>query len=363
MVPNDLDVIVPKVDISTCTDCGLCQKICPQNIETKLIEPKVVYAAWAKNKEEHLSSSSGGAASIFYRNFIAKYSGICVGAAFGDGLVLRHQMAENLEDLLKFKGSKYVQSFIGNIFSQIKESLKNKKPVLFIGTPCQVDGLKFFLGNIDTEFLYTVDLICHGVPPNAYLQQHFKNYLKRDSKMIVSFRANNHFRMTLSSYNGEKTTKKSDIYLYAFLKGLIYRESCYNCRYAQKKRSGDITIGDFWGLADEIASIEDANNGCSAIIINTEKGNTLFEMCKNDFILFERTFEEASKENEQLNYPSVPHEKRNLFLKRYKKGFSFACTIALFPDFQINSIYEQLRSFVPKRIKSDIKRILGLVKK
>jgi coenzyme F420-reducing hydrogenase beta subunit len=363
MVSNNLDVVVPKVDIRICTDCGLCRKICPQNIEAKLVEPKVVYAAWAKNKEEHLASSSGGAASIFYRNFITKYSGVCIGAAFDDGLVLRHQSSENQEDLLKFKGSKYVQSFIGNIFSQIKEYLKNKKSVLFIGTPCQVDGLKSFLGNSDTEFLYTVDLICHGVPPNAYLQQHFKNYLKRDPKMIVSFRANNHFRVTLSFYNGKKIIKKSDIYLYGFLKSLIYRESCYSCKYAQKKRSGDITIGDFWGLTDEIASMENARNGCSAILVNTGKGNTLLEMCKNDFILFERTFKEARRENGQLNYPSVPYKKRNIFLKKYKKGFSFACRAALFPDFQINSIYEQLCSFVPKRMKSYIKRIMNLARK
>jgi coenzyme F420-reducing hydrogenase beta subunit len=353
VVSKDIDVIVPKIDMSACTDCKLCQMTCPQNVKIKLVEPKVVYAAWANDRDEHLSSSSGGAASVFCRNFIIKYSGVCVGAAFSEGLVLQHQIAENIDDVLKFKGSKYVQSFIGDIFSQVKEYLKNKKSVLFIGTPCQVDGLKNFLGN-DTEYLYTVDLICHGVPPNAYLQQHFKNYLKRDPKMIVSFRANNHFRMTLSFYNGKKAIKKNDIYLDAFLKSLIYRESCYNCKYAQKKRSGDITIGDFWGLADEIASMKDANNGCSAILVNTEKGNALFEMCKNDFILFERTFGEVSKENDQLNYPSIPHKKRDLFLKRYKKGFSFACKTVLFPNFQI----EQLRSFIPHKIKILIKRII-----
>jgi coenzyme F420-reducing hydrogenase beta subunit len=356
MLPNDLDVVIPKIDINVCTDCELCRKICPQNIESKLTEPKTVYAAWAKDKEDHLSSSSGGAASIFYRNFITKYSGICVGSAFGDGLALYHQMAETLEDLSKFKGSKYAQSFIGNIFSQIKENLIKKKPVLFIGTPCQVAGLKSFLGNYNTEYLYTVDLICHGVPPNAYLQLHFENYLKQDSKMIVSFRANNHFRMTLSSSNGKKIIKKNDIYLYAFLKSLIYREGCYNCKYAQKKRSGDITIGDFWGLANEIASMDDARNGCSVILVNTEKGNTLFEICKNDFTLFKRTFEEASRENFQLNYPSIPHKNRKVFLKRYKKiGFSFACNIALFPSFQIRNLCSFI---VPHKIKDFIKKIL-----
>jgi len=349
---NDFGFIVAKIDGNICTDCKLCRKICPQIAKSKLFEPKVVYAAWAKNKEEHLSSSSGGAASIFYRNIIERFGGACVGAAFDEGLILRHQVAEDMDGIYKFKGSKYVQSFIGDVFSKVKEYIKNKKYVLFIGTPCQVDGLKNFLGS-HSEYLFTIDLICHGVPPIAYLQQHFKKYLKRDPKIVVSFRANNNFRMNLQFYNGEKIVKKNDIYLHAFLEGLIYRDSCYSCRYAQKNRCGDITIGDFWGLSNDIASLKEAQDGCSVILINTEKGNELFNACKEDFVFFERTLEEARKGNRQLNSPTILPKNRELFLKNYKKGFSFACNMALFPKFHLRKVY----NFLPCKIKEILNKL------
>jgi len=343
MIENNYGAIIPIINNNICVNCELCKKVCPQLVENERFEPKEVYAVWAKNKNEHLSSSSGGAASVFYRNILTRYSGICIGSLFFDNLFLRYYATENIDDIEKFKGSKYVQSYVGDIFTQIKEYVKNKRYVLFIGTPCQVDGLKSFLG--DSEYLFTIDLICHGVPPVIYLQQHFKKYLKKDSKMVVSFRTNNHFRMILSFYNGKRIIIKNDIYLYAYLKGLIYRENCYHCKYAQKRRSGDITIGDFWGLSNEIASMEDAKNGCSVVMLNTKKGKELFNTCKDDFILYERTFDEACKKNNQLNYSSIPHKNRKIFLRKYKNDkFTFACVKALFPYYQIHSIYHLIVS-------------------
>jgi coenzyme F420-reducing hydrogenase beta subunit len=342
MTENEMGVVIPKINKELCIDCGLCKKECPQNVQSNMIEPKSVYAAWAIDKKEQLSSSSGGAASVFYRQFIKNYSGVCVGSAFHEGLFLTHKIAGAQEEIVVFKGSKYVQSFVGNIFTQIEHYIKNSTPVLFIGTPCQVDGLKIFLGS-DSEFLITVDLICHGTPPVSYLQEHFKDYITKDPKLIVGFRTNNQFRMILYSYAGLKATRRSDIYLYAFLKCLIYRESCYHCKYAQVNRVGDITIGDFWGLPNEVASQKDAQDGCSAVLINTEKGNKLFDMCKSEMIFFKRALDEVRKYNKQLNHPSIPFKNRRIFIKYYiKAGFDLACYIALFPYYQLS----MLRNFL-----------------
>jgi len=361
MVENEFGWIIPKIDANLCAYCGLCKKSCPQIVENELLEPQSIYAAWSKSKEEHLSSSSGGAASVFYRRFIEEYSGVCIGAAFEDNLFLRHTVAENMDDLVRFKGSKYVQSFTGDIFSQIRELLEHS-PVLFIGLPCQVEGLKIYLKNLDineeNERLFTVDLICHGVPPVSYLQQHYGKYLKKNPKISINFRTNRNFRMTLSSEKIKKV-KRNDIYLCAFLSAVTYRESCYNCKYAQQKRSGDITIGDFWGLSDEIERLKDAKNGCSVIIVNSKKGKKLFDLCKGDFVFFERTLEEAIRENGQLNHPSVPHKRRDIFLKKYtKKGFSCACRVALSFEFQIRCVYNYLSCFIPRKLKKSLRKII-----
>ena len=148
MVENDIGTIIPRINSGICIDCNRCKQACPQNTESVLLDPYIVFAAWAKDKADHVSSSSGGVASVFYKNIVSKYSGICVGSAFKENLFLNYQIAETIEDLYKFKGSKYVQSYIGNIYFRINEYLKYK-PVIFIGTPCQVDGLKVYLNGND----------------------------------------------------------------------------------------------------------------------------------------------------------------------------------------------------------------------
>jgi coenzyme F420-reducing hydrogenase beta subunit len=355
MIENKTYAVVPRIDETLCVDCGLCRERCPQNQKTEMYEPYAVYAVWAKDKNEQLSSSSGGVASVFYKCFINNFSGVCVGASFSENLLLCHKISNKLEIINEFKGSKYVQSFIGDVYTQIKDYIKNKVYVLFVGTPCQVDGLINFLGE-DSEYLFTVDLICHGTPPVSYLQSHLKRHLTADPKMSVVFRDNTHFRVTVSPYSGKNIKKFHDVYLYAFLSGLIYRENCYTCKYAQAKRVADITIGDFWGVSDEIASLEDAHDGCSVVLINTDKGDVLFNSCKNDITFYERTLDEAKKDNEQLNHPSIRRKEREKFLKYLNIfGFNFACHWALFPRFHLAGVKLLVKSFIPAELKKVLK--------
>jgi len=329
MSSNSPDGFVPAIDPGACTGCGLCAKLCPQNNELPAREPRTVYAAWAKDREEQTSSSSGGMASVLYDCFIKEFGGVCAGTAFGEQLSVDYVLFQNAEDKYRCKGSKYVQSFPGAVYAGVRDCLTRDKSVLFIGTPCHVAGLKAFLGH-EYARLFTVDLVCHGVPPARYLREHFGKYLRRDSKMIAGFRAGNHYRLTVSIYNETKTLK-NDIYLTAFLGGLTYRESCYACKYAKRQRISDMTIGDYWGLPKNIAALPGAGDGVSVVLVNTEKGGRLFHLCEKALIFHETSLSEACAENGQLNHPTVPHRRRKVFLWWYKRlGFDRACFMALF---------------------------------
>jgi coenzyme F420-reducing hydrogenase beta subunit len=327
MTENLFGCLVPDINANLCTNCNLCAGKCPVNNVAVLNKNKKVYAAWAKEKNEHTSSSSGGMASVLYETFINQYHGICAGVKFTKGLHLTYRLFYNSDERFDYKGSKYVQCYADHVYSEIKAHLKHGEYILFISTPCQIAALKSYLGK-EAPGLFTVDLICHGVPPLSYLQEHLKKYLKNDPEMITGFRTGNHFRLTVSACNEIKKLAK-DIYLQSFLAGLTYRESCYSCKYACCNRIGDITIGDFWGLSEDIASIPDAKDGVSVVLVNTDKGGSLFDLCKDKLIFYERTLEEACKENAQLNHAAIKPKSRFIFLFFYKIiGFDIACNIA-----------------------------------
>jgi coenzyme F420-reducing hydrogenase beta subunit len=349
MTKNVFGCLVPDININLCTNCGLCANKCPVNNVAVLNKNKKAYAAWAKNKNEHMSSSSGGMASVLYDAFINQYHGICVGVKFTKGLHLTYSLFYDSDERFDCKGSKYVQCYADLVYSEIKTHLKHGEYILFISTPCQIAALKSYLGK-EAHGLFTIDLICHGVPPLSYLQAHLKKYLENDPEMIAGFRTGNHYRLTVSACNGIRTLSK-DIYLQSFLVGLTYRESCYSCKFACRDRIGDITIGDFWGLSKDIASIPDTRDGVSVVLVNTDKGMSLFDLCKEKLVFYERSQEEACKENIQLNHPSIKPKSRFIFLFFYKIfGFDIACNIAYF------FIYLQLRFF--KRIGNLYNKII-----
>lgn len=293
----------PKVDTTACIDCGLCKKTCPfeeGNIELNI--PLTAYAAWNRDRKQHLASSSGGAAYVFSSHII-KQGGVVYGCT-SEGMHIRHIRVESLSELPKLQGSKYVQSDIRGLFGQIKSDLKANKPVLFIGTPCQVAGLKNYIKQIP-EHLYMVDLICHGVPSQQMLHEHMNYILDNRSAAQLSFREGQLYRIKITSQCG--TTYSSDphkdMYYKAFLDGISYRESCYRCPFACKKRVSDVTIGDFWGLQNSGELISSPSDGISVALINTDKGGMLITSVSEQMNLYERSIKEAVTGNTQLRHP------------------------------------------------------------
>ena len=236
----------------------------------------------------------------------------------GENAKIVHACAQTLEDIEKFKGSKYVQSYIGNIYCDVLSHLTNNKKVLFTGTPCQIAGLRNFL-NKDYDNLYCVDLICHGTPPMQYLTEHIKSVTSENAD-FVSFRGGDRdYVLKIKSGGKELYSKfqKADAYFTAFMSSLICRENCYSCRYAQTQRCSDMTIGDFWGL-DRQTLKTDQKGRISVVLVNTEKGKDLFDAIKDNLVFEERDLKEAADGNVQLRYPSVRHKNRTDFINKYE---------------------------------------------
>lgn len=347
-----LGVPYPEVDKTRCIDCGACFGSCPANQPFDAHTPFQTWAVFAGDAQARRTSASGGAAAVLYRA-VVEQGGAVFGTVFNDALRPVFRMAESADELEPFKGSKYVQSDTGQIFRRVREILKNQpqRTVLFIGTPCQVDGLLRFLRR-PYDQLVTVDLVCHGVPPVRYLQEHIAR-IERDSGRkadTITFRGERDFAFTLYDA-GEafySRPRYEDLYFSAFLKSLIYRESCYRCRYASERRVADLTIGDFWGLGADAPYPHDKRDGVSVVLVGTEKGRLLFEACRPYLVCEQRTREEAVQGNAQLRAPSVRHPRADVFRERYPaQGFEKAAEACLG------------RSIAAQRLTGPVKRMIG----
>lgn len=310
---------VPDIRQDRCISCGMCVKVCPANHPSAKNSPRECYAAWSRDEEERKYCSSGGLATEFSRR-VLEQGGIVYGAAFDENLKLVHMAAESPEQLEKFKGSKYVQSYIGTVFRDVKEQLSRGRTVLFIGTPCQIAGLKGFLGK-EYDTLILVDLICHGTPPMEYLREYAEKAGKGRKITDISFRGRRNYRLTL--YSGSRAVysvrNKQDYYFTGFYNGLIARDNCYECEYAVPQRGSDITIGDFWGLRRSELKVPYSGR-ISVALINSDRGAAFWEQVKERFIYEARPIEEAVSGNAQLRRPSVCHPDRELFLRAYTRG-------------------------------------------
>lgn len=309
---NSNGLFYPEINES-CIECNLCKKICPSNTDTEKKYPQKTYAVYSNNDKIRRSSASGGAVY----QIADAFDGIVYGAAFTKDLTVEHIRIENKCDLHLIQGSKYVHSHINKTFRSVKNDIESGLKVLFTGTPCQVAGLKSFLLK-DYKNLYTIDIICHGVPEQKVL----KDYIKKQVPNInlldkhISFRENGGWLMQLKD-NNDKTIKKFDFntnyYMHGFLEGWIYRENCYNCKYACPERCSDLTVGDFWGISPPLD--KELKKGLNAVLVITGKGNELVNMIRDTVFIAERETDEAISNNGQLKHPSAETKHSKKFRK------------------------------------------------
>ncbi|KRN50432.1 hypothetical protein IV49_GL002080 [Kandleria vitulina DSM 20405] len=304
MKDDEEGFLYPTIDKSKCINCGMCYYKCPINKEEQSNNKNISYACYSKDDYLRNNSSSGGIFGVIAKN-VLKEHGVVFGAAFDEKMSIKHIYIESESELIKILGSKYVQSSIGNSYKDVKHFLSLNKKVLFSGTPCQVRGLKYFLGK-EYDNLITIDIICHGVPSpkiwSKYLD--FRENKDKEKPSIISFRNKdngwNKFNIIFKykSHNYIMDHNK-DIYMQSFLLNSCLRNSCYNCKSKGDKRKSDITLGDFWGI-DKIDPKMNDGKGVSLLIINTDKGQEYFDRISNDIIKIHVSYEHAIKDNVAL---------------------------------------------------------------
>ncbi len=275
--------LYPQIHEELCVSCGKCKKACP-SLSGKYensIKPDC-YVTMAEDQVRK-KSSSGGMFPLFAEH-ILEQGGVVCGAAYDDDFKVNHILVNNRQDLEKLKKSKYAQSDTGKVYTEIREVLKEGRPVLFCGCPCQVAGLKTFLGK-EEEQLYTLDLMCHGAPSPKLLEKYLKE--KQGNKKItdVQFRDKEFFGwvggMTIkyedgTAYHG---TKPIDTFYKAFNSLLSTRPHCGECKFSAVPRQGDITLADFWGVEKYDPKYNDGK-GTSFISVNSTKGQALLTQVK-----------------------------------------------------------------------------------
>lgn len=357
--PDSEGFMYPVVDNSLCVECGLCTKHCPLIADVSKSKAPDVYGAKYKNLSESFNSTSGG---IFVP--VAKYvldkGGVVFGCAFDESLTARHICIDNAKDLQKLQGSKYVQSDTRGVYSKVKAELDKGRYVLFSGTGCQVAGLKAFLGCVP-ERLITVDIVCHGVPSPLLFEKYMDYLGKKLGEPVKSYNFRSKKRHGWGLFYELEWGKKSkggsgfdDPYYIAFLNCKTYRESCYNCRFANCNRQGDITLADFWGI-EYINPKFYSKNGVSLVLVNSEKGKKLWKLLDNCIDSADSTLEQAVKMNKNLSAPSSRPDCRSCIYEGFDGDFEKYVAQKLYvkPD-----IKRKIKAVVPISLKGRIKHML-----
>jgi len=321
MAENDGGFLYPQIQEENCVNCGACEKVCPILKEAAAEDNR--RQAWAvvnRDQDVLIKSSSGGLFSALAGEMIAR-GGCVFGAAFtADFSRVHHIMAENPEDLCALRGSKYMQSDPENCYPAVREQLIQDRWVFFTGTPCQIAGLKGFLGR-DHERLICADVICHGTPSSLLWRSYLKHIQEKlaGKATAVSFRDKTEgwkaFSMKIMAENGKiyRCSLGEDPYLRMFLKNVCLRESCYHCKVKEKGFFSDITMGDLWGAEQILPEIE-SEPGVSFALVHTEKGRLLFEQISRGMSVFPVDYERALPYNPVLTDSAKrPNERDSFF--------------------------------------------------
>lgn len=320
---DKLGFLYPIIDKNKCVECNLCEKICPvRTCTTKLNPaPKYVYAARHVALDE-VKSSRSGAAFIAFSDVILNKGGSVYGAAFEDGLNVKHIKATCASNRNRLKGSKYVQSDIRGTIDEIVKDLRAGMYVLFSGTPCQVAGVKAVIPPIYSERLYLLDILCHGVPSPSLWMDYVHHQEEHHGERIIKF----DFRD--KSINGwsdhmesmlfaNKQLFTDRLYTNLFYTNSFFRECCYKCPFATTSRVGDITLADFWGWEKVNKDLNSDNNGISLLLVNTSKGEALLEESKCYLNTFPVDIADCMQRNlkEPTPAPVVKEEYVNYYVK------------------------------------------------
>ena len=311
----------PSVDLNSCINCRKCMSKCPVLQKKGNASLKKVYAAFNRDETEVKKSTSGAIFPLLAKHILSK-DGIVVGASFDKQLHVMHTIAESESEMNEQRFAKYVQSEVDTVFLKIKEFLEDERLVLFTGTPCQVAGLKNFLGK-QYNNLFTVDCSCHGVPSPGLWERWITEFEKMHDCKInkVNFRVQsgrnwNQYSVVYYTDRGEFSyPKNDDAYLKAFRQNLSLRPSCFACHFKGWERFADLTVGDFWGI-EEICPEMTHDNGTSMVLVHTERGQKLLASVAENLAIKQIDTPKAQTVNDATWQSVVSSPKRKAFMMR-----------------------------------------------
>ncbi len=377
MVPNkEQGFLYPAINEILCKDCGMCVRHCPSNYSIKPNEYRQkVYAGWIKRKEERNFSTSGGV-FVALAEYILNENGVVFGVEWDKiNYGAKHSYCEKIEDLKKYQGSKYVQSDVGNSYKEVKSLLDNGRLVLFSGTPCQVAALRCYL-NKEYDRLFTIDIVCHGVPSTKVLKKNIGEIEKEQGAKLENLRFRHKtpdqlytsMRYEFSDGTVMMQSVYKSYYFRGFVNNYFLREACYNCKYSNTQRVGDITLSDFWAYYPNKLKFYQYRKGVSMILINNDKGNILFNRVKHNLVFEESELTLAIQGNRNLKLPQIKPPDYNEFWRDFNGGFSMKeLSDKYFPlvDIPSNSILTKikfwLRLIIPKYLLNIAKRFIHLI--
>lgn len=362
MQPDEQGFMRPQFDEEICIHCDLCRKACPiLNEKVVGVNPKVM-ACKNRDNDVRATSSSGGVFTAIAEQIIA--DGGCVyGAAFNENLEVEHIRIDTVSELARLRGSKYIQSRIGDCFKQTKEDLRCGKAVLFTGTPCQIAGLRSYLGK-SYDKLYCIEVVCHGVPSPAIFRHYISTLEQQHGAKVISFnfrdKVESWQRYSLSAQFDNGTTMRQrgaeNPFQRGFIADLYTRPSCTACQFKQFASGADLTLGDFWGSGIFGAEYND-DQGISLVCINSSKGELLSERAqKGLFDVRTSTLEEATLFNPCVVRSTTMHPKSNQFWKVYRdEDFGALVTRLL----HVPAWKTKLKS-LPAYAKAAVKKIINV---
>ena len=360
----------PVIEEDKCVGCQACIKACPvlslkppyhYNSESRC------YSAYQKDETIRKESSSGG---LFYTlaKYIIEQGGVVFGAGWSEKLQLKHQKADCLTDLNKLMRSKYVQSDTSEVYNEAMHLLNDGKKVLFCGTPCQIAAMRSFLRGKEYDGLYLVDVVCQGVPSPILFRKYIDEVESKYQTRVtdVTFRSKKYgwrcgLLLLLQCEDGrsiEIRYKKNTFYR-AFLRNYMLRESCYQCqfKYPQKGCFSDITLADFWRIGTEKPfKCDSYESGVSAVLINTSKGETLFDVLKDQVIWEERSFKEFST-NGGLCVAKKPKDNDGAFEVAIKQPFDVVQNM-FYPYTLVQKMRDMMNMHLSQKTIFKIKRWL-----
>lgn len=321
MKSNKEGFLHPEIDKNLCVECGACEKACPGLGPAKNANNKpIAFIVQHKSDAIRYQSTSGGAFTAIAEEIISR-GGVVFGAAMNDELTVKHVCVNTIENLARFRNSKYVQSETGDCYKEAKKRLASGQWVCFSGTPCQINGLYKYLGK-DYDTLIAVDVVCKSVPSPLVFKkyiEHKKGIEGNISDVVFRDKKRGFLYCTMAHYASHEDRQlsndvyrrgsESDEWLRLFLSGRISRRSCMNCPYQTMERVGDFTLGDIWETGH--TQLDD-NKGSTLVHVWTEKGKSFLDSIKSNIRCIEYPIEK-SRGAERTNTLKVEPNRDQLF--------------------------------------------------